>query len=282
MKEEIVLNGGKFTMSIRNPVLTKLIIVTCMFLMILAACSSDHDGGSHFYFVQITDTHYDEPGSEERIKKIVNAVNNLPMEIECVVHTGDITQEKLENDSTINNAIALFKKFKMPVHFLPGNHDILQKRYEETKQSYLSHFGRLTTYHEYKGVVFFLVFTEPLAQSFSDESYNPLLELESGLKRAAGKPVIIFHHTPSVEDFYRNSLHEGWKEEVRRKWSKLLNQYNVKAVIAGHFHRDEHHWVGDVPLYVCAPISAYWGRQLTYRIYEYKDGKIGYRTQYLE
>jgi hypothetical protein len=53
-------------------------------------------------------------------------------------------------------------------------------------------------------------------------------------------------------------------------------------VIAGHFHRDELHWVGDVPLFVCAPLAGYWGRQGSYRIYEYKDGRLGYRTQYLE
>jgi len=259
-----------------------IILITFLSLVNLTGCVPDKEEDAHLYFVQITDTHYDEPGSEERIEKVINAVNNLPMEIECVVHTGDITQEKLENETTVINALTLFNKFNIPVHFLPGNHDILWKRYKETKQSYLNHFGNLTTYQEYKGVVFLLIFTEPLAQSFSDDLYNPLLELENGLKKAAGKPVIVFHHTSSVEDFYRNKMHDGWKNEVRDNWSEMLNRYNVKAVIAGHFHRDEHHWIGNVPLYVCAPISAYWGRQLTYRIYEYKAGKIGYRTQYLQ
>jgi 3',5'-cyclic AMP phosphodiesterase CpdA len=277
-----MLNKSLFTKATINGILKLLLIFTCLSLVVLSGCVPDQEASAHFYFIQITDTHFDEPGSEERIEKVINAVNNLPMEIECVVHTGDITQEKLANDSTVNNAIALFNKIKMPVHFLPGNHDILKKRYNETKKSYLNHFGNLTTYQEYNGVVFLLIFTEPLAQSFSDSSYNPLLELETGLKQASGKPVIVFHHTPSIEDFYKNKMHDGWKKEVRDKWSEVLNQHNVKAVIAGHFHRDEHHWIGKVPLYICAPISAYWGRQLTYRIYEYKDGKIGYRTQYLQ
>ena len=77
-------------------------------------------------------------------------------------------------------------------------------------------------------------------------------------------------------------MHSGWKKEIRNKWVELLNQYNVKAVITGHFHRDEHHWLGKVPLYVYSPISGYWDRQLTYRIYEYRDAKIGYRTQYIQ
>ena len=262
---------------------TKLFVLIIFLLInMLTGCLPDQAEIKDFYFVQITDTHYDEPGSRERIEKVIKSVNQLPMDIECVIHTGDITQEKLEVDSTVKSAITLFSQFKVPIHFLPGNHDILQNRYNETKQSYIKNFGSLNTFQNYKGVVFLLIYTEPLARSFADTSYNPLLELESGLKQANGKPVIVFHHTPSVEDFYRNKMHTGWKMELRDKWVKILNQHNVKAVITGHFHRDEHHWLGDIPLYVCAPISAYWDRQLTYRIYHYKDGKVGYRTQYLQ
>jgi len=279
---EIPLKQISLDLFYHNIIIRSLSLIIFLQMMIIAGCSTNESDTTKIYFVQISDTHYDEPGSKERIENVISEVNNLPMEIVCVVHTGDITQEKLENDTTVTNAVALFNTFDIPVHFLPGNHDILQKRYIETKQSYRKHFGSLTTYQEYKGVVFLLIFTEPLAQSFSDSSYNPLVELEAGLKKATGKPVIVFHHTPSVEDFYKNKMHDGWKKEVRDKWGELLNRHNVKAVITGHFHRDEHHWIGNVPLYVCAPISAYWDRQLTYRIYEYKDGKIGYRTQYLQ
>ena len=279
-EEGETVHAQKKLVRIRHLVLITLIV--SWFGLNPSAFSQEPEADNHLYFIQITDTHYNEPGSEERIGKIINAVNELPMKIECVVHTGDITQEKLENDSTVSNVIALFDQFDSPIHFLPGNHDIFRQRYKETKQAYLNHFGSLTTYREYQGVVFFLIFTEPLAQSIPDDSYNPLLELEAGLKRAGGKPVIVFHHTPSVEDFYRNKMHAGWKKEIQNQWVELLNQHNVKAVITGHFHRDEHHWLGNVPLYVCAPVSAYWGRQLTYRIYEYKNGKVGYRTQYIQ
>jgi len=275
-------NQKEIAKSKRYCIIALFAVIACLLFVAAVVYASDPEESPHFYFVQITDTHYNEPGSEERIEKVVNAVNELPMKIECVVHTGDITQEKLEEESTVKNAIVLFNKFKMPIHFLPGNHDILRKRYKETKHSYTDHFGGLTTYREYNGVVFLLIFTEPLAQAFADDAYDPLVELETGLKRAAGKPVIVFHHTLSVDDFYKNTMHDGWKKEIQDKWVELLNQYNVKAVITGHFHRDEHHWLGDVPLYVCAPISAYWDRQLTYRIYEYRDGKVGYRTQYIE
>jgi UDP-2,3-diacylglucosamine pyrophosphatase LpxH len=77
-------------------------------------------------------------------------------------------------------------------------------------------------------------------------------------------------------------MHEGWKLQMRRQWERLVNSANVKGVIAGHFHRAEQHWVGDVPLYVAPSVAGFWGRQGSYRIYEYRNGRLAYRTQYLE
>ena len=118
--------------------------------------------------------------------------------------------------------------------------------------------------------------------NFTVNGYEPFQQLEKYLKESNGKPVVVFHHSPSVGSFHSNQFHEGWENEIKERWVKLLNKYNVKAVITGHFHRDEHHWLGNVPLYVSASIAGYWGRQGTFRIYEYNNGKISYRTQYIE
>jgi phosphoribosyl 1,2-cyclic phosphodiesterase len=65
--------------------------------------------------------------------------------------------------------------------------------------------------------------------------YNqaPLSELEAALNRVNKKPIVVFHHSPDVDDFYHNVMHEGWKKEIREKWESILNSYNVKAVITG-------------------------------------------------
>ncbi len=61
-----------------------------------------------------------------------------------------------------------------------------------------------------------------LAKSFSVSGYAPLKELDARLKQADGKPVIVFHHSPSVDDFYRNQMHAGWKKDIREQWIALL------------------------------------------------------------
>jgi len=234
-----------------------------------------------FHFVQISDTHFGRHDHEERRSRIVETINDLPMEIECVVHTGDIFSDNIGDKETVDESVAILERIEAPLHCLPGNHDILKRRHAATARIYQDRFGEYIYSAEYEGVVFVFIYTEPLAAEFSVENYLPFDQLEKQLERSDGKPVLLFHHTPSVEDFYNNRMHSGWREDVRRRWIDLVNKYNVKAVVAGHFHRDELHWLGDVPLYVSSSIAGFWGRQASFRIYEYRDGKLGYRTQYL-
>jgi hypothetical protein len=56
----------------------------------------------------------------------------------------------------------------------------------------------------------------------------------------------------------------------------------VQAVITGHFHRDELHWLDGIPIFAAPPVAAYWGRQASFRLYEYRDGRLGYRAVYLQ
>lgn len=235
----------------------------------------------HFYFVQITDTHFGDRGPIERASMIVDRINHLPMDVKFVLHSGDITMNRIDDPVTVANGLAVLNELAVPIHYVPGNHDILLEKLDATKRTYTNKFGPLVTSVQYDGVTFIFIYTEPLAKSFSLDGYDPLQQLENCLNQTGKTPVVICHHTPCLENFYRNEMHEGWKKDIRDQWVKLINSYNVKAVIAGHFHRDEHHWLGEVPLYVSSSVAGYWERQATFRIYEYKNGKISYRTQYI-
>lgn len=260
-------------------ILTLILVIAITFF--IGGCSSQPED-AHFYFAQITDTHFGVSDHIERTEKCVKAINQLPMPVEFVVHTGDIMMNTLENEQTVFAGKSVLEKLNMPIHFLPGNHDILLKKLQPTVNAYQKHFGDLYSKAEYNGVIFLFIYTEPLVNNFKVDNIDTLKWTEASLRGANGKPVIIFHHTPSVKDFYNNKFHDSWPNDAQAKWQKMIGSYNVKAVITGHFHRNEHHWLGDVPLYVSSSIAASWGRQATYRIYEYNKGKIGYRTQYIE
>ena len=114
-----------------------------------------------FYFVQITDTHWDDGDNFERTRKAVEQINSLSMPIKCVIHTGDITYEKTEDETVVMKGLAILRELKAPIHFVPGNHDILRSRYAITRDAYIKYFGSLVTEVEYDGVVFIMIYTEP-------------------------------------------------------------------------------------------------------------------------
>lgn len=240
--------------------------------------------GGRFYFVQITDTHLGIPENNARTKKVVEAINALPMEIVCVVHTGDIYDRTSRgNEKKLARAADIFKDLIPPIYFVPGNNEIdLFNNTLESQKTYTSYFGPLISSAQYQGVSFVFAYTDPLRESIPLKGFDPLKEINGELNKAEGKPVLLFHHGSSVRDFYLNEFHDPWKDKIRKPWLTLVNQNNVKAVIAGHFHRDEFHWLGNVPLYVSGPVAEKFGRQACFRIYEYRDGRIEYTAQYLE
>jgi 3',5'-cyclic AMP phosphodiesterase CpdA len=247
-----------------------------------AASSGPPSGVVHFYFVQITDTHFGDRDHLERTRRLVDQINRLPYEIACVVHTGDVFADSITDEAIVTQGLAVLGRLKAPVHILPGNHDILQGRLAQTFSVFTRRIGPPIQTDEYHGVVFLRVYTEPAALGFTAPGYDPLQALEAALASAAGRPVIVFHHRPAVEDFYENVSHTGWGDAARRRLESLLLGHNVKAVVTGHFHRDELHWLEGIPVFSAPPVAGYWGRQASFRLYEYRDGRLGYRTIYLE
>lgn len=250
-------------------------------ICVLIACASPITA-QHFYFAQMTDIHFGEDDNAARAAKVVDSINHLPMKTECVVITGDIMNENILDDKMLTLGLNTLKPLKSSVYFVPGNNDILEgTQLAATQESFVKHFGPLASKAEYNGVVFLMLYTEPLRTSFQVSGFDPLKWLEQALKEAGNKPVIIFTHAPDVEDFWANEMHPGWPQQAKDKWEALIKSHNVKAVITGHFHRDELHWIGKVPQFVSAPIAAAFGRQNSYKVYEYKDGKLNYWTVYV-
>ncbi|MGC4115659.1 MAG: metallophosphoesterase [Myxococcales bacterium] len=242
--------------------------------LVLSACpagpgTGSPDGGPHFFFAQITDTHVGDKDGQQRTQQVVAALAATAFPLALVVHTGDLA----ERGDTQDVAKTELSKIPVPLHVLPGNHDMME---DASAQSFVSRWGALSSSAEYEGVVFLFVYDQ------AAPDYDPLDWLGKALGAAGEKPVIVFHHEPPVEDFYNNVLHPGWPEEKRQAWTALLEFHHVVADVAGHFHRDEQHLLGTIPLFVAAPVSGRFGRQAAWRIYEYDSGRLTYRTQYIE
>jgi 3',5'-cyclic AMP phosphodiesterase CpdA len=232
-------------------------------------------------FVQVTDTHLGDRDHLERTRRLVAEINRLPVAVDFVVHTGDIFAGGVPEGGARERLADAFRALKVPIHFLPGNHDIPAADPNRGAAVYRREVGPLVHRAVYRGVAVIFAYTEPLAQGFVVEGYDPEAEIESALAGAGGGPVVFFHHRPAGEDLYDGIVHPGWDSAGRRRFERILGRHPVTAVVTGHFHRDELHWLGDIPVFVGPPVAAYWGRQASFRLYEFREGRLGYRSVYL-
>ncbi|MFO7879973.1 MAG: metallophosphoesterase family protein [Bacteroidota bacterium] len=246
-------------------------------LMILAFGARTQD----FYFVQISDTHLGYKNHDEISMKVAESVNNLPFDLRAVIVTGDVFQDNIHEPQARQSFREFRDAFHDPVKFLPGNHDLLPERYDEHQAFYQDYVGGLNHVFSVDSVVFLMYYSIPHADTSLPDYQQQKTWFEYSMEMYSHRPVIVCHHQPSVIDFYNNATHESWPESERVWWSDILNQYGVEAVICGHFHRNEFHWLDSVPVYVASSVAGFWGRQASYRIYHYQDGKLSFNTVYI-
>ena len=262
-------------------------IIVLVLLVLSAGCVTSKTGGlpekpaPDFYFAQITDTHLDDGDHADRLETIVDRINAFPRPLACVVVTGDLFMH-IENQEARDRLLKIMGRLKVPVHYLPGNHDIEPPDEQNKAEIFKSVFGPIWSTAEYQNVLFVFTFMNPAAEGYSVDGVNPMQWTRHALEAAGDRPALVFDHTPPVEDFYGNEFHEGWPPEVLTPWTELLNAHNVKAVVNGHFHRDEGYWLGSVPGYTGPAVAGYWGNRASYRFYRYRDGHLDYYTQNAE
>ncbi len=245
------------------------------------AAAETNDPMHPLYFAQISDTHLGVMDHEKVLEQMVDAVNKAPFPLSCVVITGDLAMDNFDKPAVRAAATSLLGRIRVPVHVVPGNHDIGDKSTAASITNWTRLFGPLGSTADYGGVRFVFVFTEGMFKQGPAGEFRPISFLASALKEAGAKPVLLFQHSPWFDDYYGNVLHPGWPENTRNRWAELVRSGPVKAVITGHCHRDELHWEGDVPVYLGEAAARFYGRQPAFRLYCFKDGRLSYRTWYL-
>lgn len=84
------------------------------------------------YFIHISDTHIGPHKRYERhgfasypcAKKMVKIINSFPQKPDFVIHTGDVVTDP--DAASYKLAADLFKRLKVPIYYVNGNHDTAQ------------------------------------------------------------------------------------------------------------------------------------------------------------
>jgi 3',5'-cyclic AMP phosphodiesterase CpdA len=191
-------------------------------------------------FLQISDSHvgFDKPANpnaigtlEEAIKKI----GTLPAKPAFVIHTGDVTH--LSKPSEFDDADRIIAQARLDVHYVPGEHDIL----DDDVRLYREHYGRGTKgsgwySFDANGVHFIgLVNVMDLKAGGLGNLGNEQLEwLEDDVKgRAASTPIVVFAHIPLWTVYQQ----WGWGTQDGARALDYLKRFGSVTVLNGHIHQ---------------------------------------------
>jgi hypothetical protein len=158
---------------------------------------------SRLTFLQISDSHvgFDKPANPNALgtlEEAINKINALGVKPSFIIHTGDITH--LSKPSEFDDADRIISQARLDVHYVPGEHDVL----DEDVKLYRDRYGRGTKgagwySFDANGVHFIgLVNVVDLKAGGLGNLGNEQLEwLEDDLKgRAASTPIVVFAHIP--------------------------------------------------------------------------------------
>ena len=191
-------------------------------------------------FMQISDSHmgFDKPANPNAkgtLEEAIGRIKALPTKPSFMIHTGDITH--LSKPAEFDDADKIISQAKLDVHYVPGEHDIL----DEEVKLYRERYGRGSKgdgwYSFDAGGVHFvgLVNVKNLkAGGMGSLGEDQLKWLADDLKgKTASTPVVLFAHIP-LWVIYETW---GWGTEDCARALEMLKGFGSVTVLNGHIHQ---------------------------------------------
>ncbi|HEY0224234.1 MAG TPA: metallophosphoesterase [Pseudolabrys sp.] len=191
-------------------------------------------------FLQISDSHvgFDKPANPNAkgtLEEAIARVGAIPAKPAFMIHTGDITH--LSKPAEFDDADKIISQAKLDVHYVPGEHDIIDPDVKLYKERY----GRGTKgsgYYSFdaNGVHFMgLVNVANLKGggmgSLGDEQLAWIADDLKG--RSASTPLVVFAHIP----LWTVYPEWGWGTEDSGRALSLMKRFGSVTVLNGHIHQ---------------------------------------------
>jgi hypothetical protein len=197
-------------------------------------------GAGALTFLQISDSHvgFDKPANPNALgtlEEAINKVKALPAKPSFMIHTGDITH--LSKVSEFDDAERIISQARLDVHYVPGEHDVL----DEGVKLYKDRYGRGSNgagwySFDANGVHFVgLVNVVDLkAGGLGNLGNDQLAWLDNDLKaRSASTPIVVFAHIPLWVVYPQ----WGWGTDDGERVLGMLKRFGSVTVLNGHIHQ---------------------------------------------
>lgn len=250
-----------------------LILITCS-----VGCTSLHEKKKaskwegNFMFFQMADTQLGYGKLEQDIKNFNQAIAYANQhKPDFVVICGDLLKNPYmldRKDEFLNITKKLNKN--IPLYLVSGNHDVMEGKGTKSKTTaeglkwHRKHFGDDYYSFEHKGC-YGIILNSSLIKSIEPGLENEqkkqkkwmLKELEKAKARKA-KHIFIFQHHPY---FFKTLDEKGAAPyfhlpKNKKEYFSIFHQYDVRAVFAGHWHRNSEGKDGDIEMITTGQLSS--------------------------
>jgi 3',5'-cyclic AMP phosphodiesterase CpdA len=191
-------------------------------------------------FLQISDSHmgFDKPANPNvkgTLEEAIGSIKKMPAKPSFMIHTGDITH--LSKASEFDDADKIISEARLDVHYVPGEHDII----DPENKLYKERYGRGTKgdgwySFDANGVHFMgLVNVANLkGGGMGSLGAEQLAWIEDDLKgRSASQPIVMFAHIP----LWALYPEWGWGTDDSERALSHVKRFGSVTVLNGHIHQ---------------------------------------------
>ena len=200
-----------------------------------------HDLKGELSFVQISDSHmgFSKPANPDvvaTLKAAVDKINALPVALEFLLHTGDISH--LSKPSEFDTVDQILKSASAKdVFFVPGEHDVLN----DEGQQYRERYGKGTQgagwYSFDKNGVHFVGLVNVMnlkAGGLGSLGAEQLEWMENDVRHLSqSTPIVVFAHIP----LWTVYPEWGWGTDDSAQALSYLKKFGSVTVLNGHIHQ---------------------------------------------
>jgi len=231
-----------------------------------------------------------QPGLDfeiENYNKAIHEANRLNPEF--VIICGDMinsTQDSRQFQNFIKITNKLSKNIK--IYWAAGNHDIdNQELTDKSLNNYRKDFGSDQYYFDYNRYRFIVINSNiTFNPTKLPKEWNKQLEfLTTTLKDSINinNKIVFLHHPLFIKSPYEENNFISIHKPHRNILLSLFDQYNVKAVFAGHWHRNSYSKYKGIEMITSGPVGYPLGKDPSgFRIVKASDNELIHKYYSLE
>lgn len=244
----------------------KFCISACALLFLIMSCTVSKHAAKPYFFMQMSDPQFgmftENKSFEQETKNFEKAIAEANrLHPAFVIVCGDLVNKGGDPAQiTEYKRITATLDRSIPLYSLPGNHDVGNNPTSESIAAFRKNIG--PDYYTFEnGNIFGIVLNSSLIKE-PDGAKPEAAAQEKWLKstlekgKKSKKTMVVFqHHSWFLSDANEPDQYFNISLPVRKKYLSLFQEYGIKYIFAGHYHRNASGSTGSLQMVTTGPVG---------------------------